>query len=390
VSGVGEGEATITATSEDQSGSASVRVVPVPVASVAVSPATLEIEVGATGSLSAATFDREGNELEGRSVAWSSSNEEVATISAEGVVSGVGEGEATITATSEDQSGSASVRVVPVPVASVAVAPATLEIEVGATGSLSAATFDREGNELEGRSVAWSSSDETVATVSQEGVVTGVAGGAATITATSEGQSGSASVTVACSGTERNFSYMWSLEREQVTVTNLNQCGSLYIWATTTPLCSSCENTIVKVSQWLKPDQTLVMDAGVPAELSWKPEVIYSTESGESYAYHPEQTGTTTDHHFELLLLDFSETYQGRLEGFAEMYSIDPDETRRGDCEDFSWIDRANGDFRIDQSTSGQESYCFVGNIRGYTSAGEAVWLPALRYFVTTESDKQP
>src|SRR5207245_2656404 len=62
---------------------------------------------------------------------------------------------------------------------------------------LSATPKDAAGNVLAGRAVAWASSNPALATVSASGLVTGVAAGAVTITATSEGQSGTASVTVA-------------------------------------------------------------------------------------------------------------------------------------------------------------------------------------------------
>ncbi len=52
------------------------------------------------------------------------------------------------------------------------------------------------GNVLTGRVVTWASSVPAVATVSATGLVTGVAAGTSTITATSEGKSGTASVTV--------------------------------------------------------------------------------------------------------------------------------------------------------------------------------------------------
>src|SRR2546425_12925416 len=55
---------------------------------------------------------------------------------------------------------------------------------------------DANGNPLTGRSVAWTGSNGAVATVSSGGLVTAVASGSATISATSEGQSGSASITV--------------------------------------------------------------------------------------------------------------------------------------------------------------------------------------------------
>src|SRR3989449_1259723 len=51
-------------------------------------------------------------------------------------------------------------------------------------------------NSLSGRTIAWSSGSPAVATVSASGLVTGVAAGSVTITATSEGQSGTATITV--------------------------------------------------------------------------------------------------------------------------------------------------------------------------------------------------
>src|SRR5207245_9129213 len=49
---------------------------------------------------------------------------------------------------------------------------------------------------LTGRVVTWASSNTGVATVNGNGLVTGVAAGSATITATSEGKSGTAALTV--------------------------------------------------------------------------------------------------------------------------------------------------------------------------------------------------
>jgi len=68
---------------------------------------------------------------------------------------------------------------------------------VGTTRQLAAVTKDSAGNTLTSRAVTWSSSNTTVATVSVSGLVTGNAPGSATLTATSEGKSGSATITVA-------------------------------------------------------------------------------------------------------------------------------------------------------------------------------------------------
>ncbi len=82
------------------------------------------------------------------------------------------------------------------PVASVTVSPATSSLGVGGTQQLTAVTKDGSGNVLTGRVVTWGSSNQTIATVDATGLVTGVAAGTVTITATSEGVNGTASVTV--------------------------------------------------------------------------------------------------------------------------------------------------------------------------------------------------
>jgi uncharacterized protein YjdB len=196
VTGVAAGPATITATSEGQSGVATVTVTNVPVASVAVSPASASVTVAQTVQLTATPKDAAGNPLLGRVVTWASSNTTVATVSGSGLVSGVATGAATITALSEGQSGAATVTVTIVPVASVAVSPAAASVALGQTVQLTATPKDVSGTPLSGRVVSWASSNTTVATVSGSGLVSGVATGAATITALSEGQSGTAAITV--------------------------------------------------------------------------------------------------------------------------------------------------------------------------------------------------
>ena len=196
VTAVAAGSATITATSEGKLATSSITVTAVPVATVTVAPATAGLVVGGTAQLSATTKDSAGNVLSGRIVTWSSNATGVATVSASGLVTAVAAGSATITATSEGKSGTSAVTVIMVPVASVTVAPATKTLRIGTTGQLTATTKDSVGNVLNGRTVTWSSSATGVATVSAAGLVTAVAAGSATITATSEGKSGTSVITV--------------------------------------------------------------------------------------------------------------------------------------------------------------------------------------------------
>jgi len=196
VTAAAAGSATITATSEGQSGTATVTVTSVPVASVAVSPASVSVAVGQTVQLAATPKDANGNALSGRVVTWATSNASVATVNGSGLVTAAAAGSATITATSEGRSGTATVTVTSVPVASVAVSPASASVAVGQTVQLAATPKDASGNPLTGRVVTWATSNAAVATVNGSGLVTGVAAGSATITATSEGKNGTAAITV--------------------------------------------------------------------------------------------------------------------------------------------------------------------------------------------------
>lgn len=82
----------------------------------------------------------------------------------------------------------------PVATAEVALAPA--DIIVGQTSQATATLRDAAGTVLTGRTINWSSSNTAVATISSTGLVTGVTAGTSQISATSEGKSGQATITV--------------------------------------------------------------------------------------------------------------------------------------------------------------------------------------------------
>ncbi|TVR54746.1 MAG: hypothetical protein EA421_07705 [Gemmatimonadales bacterium] len=171
----------------------------------------------ATAQLMATVRDADGVEMPTAAVTWSSSNTAVATVGEGGTVEAVGEGSTTITAQSGDATGNAQVTVVlPAPTpAEVVVEPdtatltevgATVQLsatvldatgaEIGATAELAATVLDADGVEIEGAVVVWTTSDAEVAVVDQEGVVTAVGEGVATITAAIGEVSGTAEVTV--------------------------------------------------------------------------------------------------------------------------------------------------------------------------------------------------
>src|SRR5882724_4559724 len=186
------------ATGMSDSATAVVTATAVPIASVVVLPAAASAPVSGTVQFVAVPLDSTGTALGGRVIVWASSNTAVASVNPSGIATGVAAGSTTIAATSEGKSGTAAMTVttVTVPVASVAVSPTPASVPVGQTVQLTATPKDANGNALSGRTVTWSSNNTSVGTVNPSGLVTGVVAGSTTITATSEGQSGTAAVTV--------------------------------------------------------------------------------------------------------------------------------------------------------------------------------------------------
>lgn len=171
------------------------------VTTVTVSPPSASIGVSGTTTLQATVKDQNGNVMTGQTVSWSTDNSAVATVTSAGVVTGVAAGSATITATSSGQSGTSAITVTAAPppppvVTTVTVAPPSASIAVGATTTLTATVKDQNGNVMSGQTVTWSTNNAAAATVSSGGVVSGVAAGSATITATSSGKSGTSAITV--------------------------------------------------------------------------------------------------------------------------------------------------------------------------------------------------
>ena len=152
------------------------------VTGVTLAPTTAAINVGATAQLTATVAPSTATN---KTVTFTSSSTAVATVSSTGLVTGVAAGTATITVTTADQAKTATcvvtVSTVNVPVTGVTVAPATLTMSVGATSQLTATVVPANATN---KNVTWSSNSTPIITVSSTGVVTAVAVGSGTITAT--------------------------------------------------------------------------------------------------------------------------------------------------------------------------------------------------------------
>jgi plastocyanin len=162
------------------------------------------VSIGDTRSLSASVLDAKSAVITSPSVIWTTSNAAVATVAGSGataVVTATGNGSATITATSGAVSATAVVEVAQ-KFSTLAVSAASASLGIGATTQLTALAKDARGNTIAGVSgFKYSTSDRTRALVdTASGLVTSIAPGSATMTAslTRDGvtASGTAGITV--------------------------------------------------------------------------------------------------------------------------------------------------------------------------------------------------
>ncbi len=193
------GSTTITASAGSVSGSTVMTVAAPTLVSIAVTPANPSVTAGATQQFTATgTYTDNSTQNLTSSVTWSSSATATATINSAGLATGVAAGSATITATSGAVNGSTTLTVTGPTLVSIAVTPANSKLFLGNTQKFTAtgAYSNNSTQDITG-SVTWSSSDTTLATISAAGLVTPVAKGTVTITATSGAVSGNTSLTIA-------------------------------------------------------------------------------------------------------------------------------------------------------------------------------------------------
>ena len=175
--------------------------IPVTIASISVSSATETLRYGETSQLSAAVRGSDGSTLTNRALTWSSANPAIATVSSSGLVTagavrGTSSDTVTITATSEGVSGRLTLTVTPISVATLTVSSPRTALAVGETAQLGVIANDPLGVALTGRVPVWASSAPSVASVSAQGLVTAIAVGMTTVTATVEGKTASVTLTV--------------------------------------------------------------------------------------------------------------------------------------------------------------------------------------------------
>lgn len=193
VTAVSAGAASITATAGGKTASCTVIVkdAVIEVTSVTLDRTSLSLEEGQTATLVATVSPEDATD---KTVTWSSSDPSVAIV-ADGIVAAVAEGTVTITATAGDKTATCSVTVTKkdIAVTSVTLNKNSIELAKGESETLVATVLPENATD---KTVTWTTSDATVATVDQTGKVTAVGGGSATITAKAGDKQAACTVTV--------------------------------------------------------------------------------------------------------------------------------------------------------------------------------------------------
>ena len=198
VTGVGKGATQVSAAYQGVSGTASVTVGPPALVSITVSPNQATLPLGESEQLTAT-----GNFSDGsvqnltQSATWTSSGSAVATVSAAGYAVANAIGTVSITASYASITGSASVTVRSPAVVALKIVPASLSISLGTSSQLHAVAGLSNGTspDVTGN-VTWSSSQAGIATITQQGTVTGVGKGASQLSAAYQGVTATATVAV--------------------------------------------------------------------------------------------------------------------------------------------------------------------------------------------------
>ena len=182
------GTAFITVTTQDGNKTASCLVTVsssvINVTDVSLNKFALSLAIGGSERLTATVAPENATN---KAVAWSSSNEAIASVSVQGTVTAVSEGSAIITVTTQDSDKTASCEVTVlssiINVTNVTLNKSDLSLIVGGNERLTATV---EPDNATNKAVTWNSGNTAVATVDNNGLVTAIAAGTTFITVTTQ------------------------------------------------------------------------------------------------------------------------------------------------------------------------------------------------------------
>jgi hypothetical protein len=188
----------VSATYEGVSGSASVTVARAALLRIGVTAPQTSLPLGESESLHATGSFSDGTTQDlTQSVVWNSSNSSVASVNSAGAVAAKAMGTVTVSAVSGSLSGTMNLTITPAVLVGLKITPAQTSLLIGNSLRLRAiATFSDGTTKTATGSATWISEQPGIVSVASRGTVTAEHPGSATILATMNGISGSASLTV--------------------------------------------------------------------------------------------------------------------------------------------------------------------------------------------------
>lgn len=159
------------------------------------------VQASLTLPASVRAIDEKAREMTVGLVEWTSSDPRIATVTSSGLVQGMAAGTVVLSARVGQVVGRRTLVVLPpppgpLPVASIAITPTAIDVDVGSTRQLDVVLRDFAGALLSGREVTFTSTNDSIALVSADGVITARTPGTTYIEAVSEGQRTAAAITV--------------------------------------------------------------------------------------------------------------------------------------------------------------------------------------------------
>lgn len=183
ITAIGVGEAEVVVIADDRwRATCNVTVIPFEVASITLNKETMELFFGEEETL---TYTLTPENANNKNIKWSSNNNDIATVDSIGKVTAIGVGLTQITVTSGNGiSDSCKVTINPIEVTGISfLENNSLELEITDKDSIEVIFTPTNATN---KKITWSSSDNSIATVSKDGVIIGVMDGSVVVTATSK------------------------------------------------------------------------------------------------------------------------------------------------------------------------------------------------------------
>ena len=240
VKAVAAGSGRITVSLEGFSASCDITVV-VPVSSISLSQSAMDLIKGESKALTATVLPSDATD---RDVSWTSSNTSIASVDQSGMVTAHAGGSVTIKASAGGMYATCSVRVI-VPVSSVTLNKTNLSLIKGESAKLTATVNPSDATD---KSVSWSSSNPSVATIAG-GVVEARAGGTAVITVNASGKTATCTVVVTVPVSSVNLNLSSAILKQNETVQLMATIGpddatdKTVAWSSSDPSVATVDST---------------------------------------------------------------------------------------------------------------------------------------------------